>query len=69
MPMMANHSTLYTHRRNDDGSYDSICRACFESVARSLPESKVARYEKAHECHSAFLAERGHLTERKDAAA
>ena len=66
--MMAKHSTLYTHLRNEDGSYDSVCHACFESVARGKPKSKLKQFEKARECHSAFLAERGHLTERKDAA-
>src|SRR5258708_40170262 len=51
--MIANNSTLYRHRRNEDGSYDSICRVCFESVARCKQESKLAQYEKVHECHSA----------------
>ena len=47
---------LYAHRRNDDGSYDSICRACFAAVVRHKPESELAKYEATHECDSSFLA-------------
>jgi hypothetical protein len=54
---------LYAHRRNEDGSHDSICRACFAAVVRHKPESELAEYEKAHECDSSFLAERGQLTD------
>jgi hypothetical protein len=50
-------STLFAHRLNEDGSYDSICRVCFAAVVRSKPESELAQYEKAHDCESDFLAE------------
>jgi hypothetical protein len=53
---------LYAHRRNEDESYNSICRACFATVVRHKPESELAEHEKAHECDSSFLAERGQLT-------
>ena len=53
----------YAHRRNEDGSYDSICRVCFAAVVRHKPESELAEYEKAHECDSSFLAERGQLSQ------
>ena len=53
--------TLYAHRRNEAGSYDSICRMCFAAVARSKPEAELESYEKAHTCESSFLADRGHL--------
>jgi hypothetical protein len=59
--MMENDATLYAHRRNEDGSYDAICRTCFAALARRKPESELAKYEKAHICDSSFLAERGHL--------
>jgi hypothetical protein len=58
---MANSSTFYAHRRNEDGSYDTICRTCFAALARFKPERELAAYEKAHDCDSSFLAERGHF--------
>ena len=60
---MANRATLYAHRRNEDGSYDTICRTCFAALARSKPQSELAAYEKAHDCDSSFLAERGHFNQ------
>lgn len=50
-------STLYAHRRNEDGSYDSICRVCFAAVVRSKPESDLAQYEETHGCAPDFLEE------------
>jgi hypothetical protein len=58
---MTNLSKPYAHRRNQDGSYDSICRECFSAVVRRKPEWDLAQYEKAHDCDSSFLAERGLL--------
>jgi hypothetical protein len=58
---MANSSTQYAHRRNEDGSYDTICRTCFAAIARSKPESELAVCEKTHHCDSSFLAERGYF--------
>jgi nitrite reductase/ring-hydroxylating ferredoxin subunit len=58
---MANAPALFAHRRNEDGSYDSICRACFAALVRSKPEPELAAYENAHNCDSSFLAERGYF--------
>jgi hypothetical protein len=55
-------STLYPHRRNDDGSYDSICTSCYATVASSWSEGELAEHEGAHTCDSALLAERGALS-------
>lgn len=51
-------SSLFAHRLNEDGSYDSICRVCFAAVVRSKPESELAQYEETHDCQPDFLEER-----------
>ena len=58
---MEDSPTTYPHRRDRDGMYDAICPSCFATVARSKPESELAELEKAHVCHSSFLADRGQL--------
>ncbi len=51
--------TLYPHRRNRDGSFDSICLTCFMTVATAKTESELADADAKHICESALLAERG----------
>ena len=58
---MADNSTLYPHRQNEDGSYDSICPACFATVAQSMVEVGLAEDEAAHACSPSFLAGCGHF--------
>jgi hypothetical protein len=59
--MMADNPTLFPHRRNEDGSYDSICPTCFATVAQSNAEGGLAQNEAAHVCESAFIEGRGHF--------
>ena len=47
---MSDKVTMYPHRRNEEGSYDSICRACFATVVRGKAENELAAYEEAHIC-------------------
>ena len=54
-------NTAYVHRRNYDGSFDSICRTCFMTVARVTEEAMLAEHEKNHSYEHPFLAERGVL--------
>jgi hypothetical protein len=58
---MAGNSTLYAHRQNEDGSYDSICPTCFATVAQSRAEAGLAEEEAAHACSPSFLAGCGHF--------
>jgi hypothetical protein len=58
---MVDNPTLYPHRRNADGSYDSICTTCFATVARSPAEVGLTEGERAHVRSSSFLADRGNL--------
>jgi hypothetical protein len=60
---MANTPTLYPHRKNRDGSYDSICPSCFATIARSNVEAELAAFDRGHRCDSSFLAERGQFAE------
>jgi hypothetical protein len=49
-------------RKNRDGTWDSICKHCFSTIAHGTTESELADREKAHVCHSSYLAERGLLS-------
>jgi len=47
---MSDNPTPYPHRLNAEGSYDSICRRCFRTVARAQAEAELQAYEAAHVC-------------------
>ena len=57
----------YPHRKNRDGSFDSICLRCFATIARAKEVAELKNREKQHVCDEAFLAERG-LFSRTSAA-
>jgi hypothetical protein len=40
----------FSHRPNDDGTYDSICHVCVRTVARSMTEAKLVEAEPLHNC-------------------
>jgi hypothetical protein len=42
--------TKFPHRHNNDGSYDSICAACFATVASARVEELLCAHELAHVC-------------------
>ena len=44
-------SPRYPHRRNADGSHDSICTVCFVTVASAREESELTGHEQAHVCN------------------
>src|SRR5580692_5968371 len=41
---------IFPHRRNGDGSYDSICILCYVTVATNEDETKLRPYELTHVC-------------------
>ena len=43
----------WPHRHNIDGTYDSICPTCFQTIAHSPDESDLAREEEHHDCPGA----------------
>ncbi len=55
-------NAAYPHRRNFDGSFDSICTICFATVARSQDEAALEIDEKSHSCEEAILDGRGIFT-------
>jgi hypothetical protein len=59
---MAVTSKLLPRKRNNDGSYDSICLTCFATVGGCGPDGRLPEHDKAHVCDSAFFAERGLFT-------
>ena len=38
------------HRRNDDGTWDSICLGCFKTIARAKSETELREQEFEHVC-------------------
>jgi hypothetical protein len=63
---------LFPHRRNRDGSMESICPGCFLSVGRAQTEVELKLFEDKHVCECSLLAERGmyysQVTDRQSAA-
>ena len=47
--------TNFAHRRNADGSYDSICLKCYATAARAENEELLSSSESAHVCDSSAL--------------
>lgn len=45
----------FPHRKNLDGSYDSICRLCFKTVGTHKFEQQLTQQEKSHICDKSFL--------------
>jgi hypothetical protein len=43
--------TIFPHRRNPDGSFDSICPWCFLTVSAKRNETELAGDEKNHNCY------------------
>jgi hypothetical protein len=50
---------VFPHRRNADGTFESICINCFLTVGHARSEAELAESEENHICDSSFLAERG----------
>lgn len=42
--------TGYSHRHNDDGTYDAICLRCFRTVAHRPDEQELKAFEATHDC-------------------
>jgi hypothetical protein len=55
---MADRMVFYPHRRNRDGSLDSICITCLVTVATGKSETELGELEKVHVCDPVFLGDR-----------
>jgi len=49
--MLLHQRSIFPHRLNPNGSYDSICTECHQTVASSLDEDGLAAYERNHACN------------------
>jgi hypothetical protein len=45
----------FAHRVNRNGTHDSICRACYATVASTTEEAELAEHERTHLCDRAYL--------------
>jgi hypothetical protein len=49
---------FFPHRRNKDGSFNSICLKCFATVASHMTEEELKDQDKNHVCVKSVLSER-----------
>jgi len=54
----------FPHRRNRDGSIDSICPKCFITIAKSRIEAELRWAESEHGCQGMDLGRMLHMDER-----
>ena len=47
----------FPHRYNYDGTWDSICPRCFQTIARARDEGELERAELIHDCKVQPLCE------------
>ena len=45
----------YAHRKNEDGTFDSICLYCFRTIASAKDESDLGVREKRHSCDAKIV--------------
>jgi len=56
--MLSQLPAFYPHRRNSDGSFDSICLNCFATVANAGTEPELLEYDSRHVCEPATVSQR-----------
>jgi hypothetical protein len=49
--------TFFPHRRNRDGSFDSICLNCLVTIANARNEPDLAKFDKYHVCNPSTLSQ------------
>ena len=57
--MMYQTAPFFPHRRNKDGSLDSICLKCFATIGSQRTEAELTELDEAHVCSSTPLYRRG----------
>ena len=45
----------FAHRENQNGSFDSICKRCYATIATSLREAELEKWEEHHKCDPRVL--------------
>jgi hypothetical protein len=59
LPMTFQTAPFFPHRRNKDGSFDSICLKCFATVASHIAQEELQELDKNHVCTNSLLSRRG----------
>jgi len=49
---------FFPHRRNRDGSFDSICLKCLITIASTRIEADLVRHDRIHVCMPSILSQR-----------
>lgn len=57
---MPNNELKFAHRHNLDGTFDSICTRCFQTVGNARDEAKLERAEERHVCDPHLVRRFGH---------
>lgn len=55
----------FPHRRNPDGTFDSICTQCFVTVATEGTEAELQSAERSHACQGLDLGRMMHGTDQR----
>jgi hypothetical protein len=55
MDVEENKRSAFHHRKNTDGTFDSICPVCFRTVASAKNESQLAELEHEHICEEPLI--------------
>jgi len=58
----------FAHRRNPDKSIDSICTACFQTIASEDLEGKLIAHEESHSCDPYWQFSRARFDYRESAS-
>jgi hypothetical protein len=57
----------FVHRKNPDKTIDSICTACFQTIASEDHEDKLIAHEKSHSCDPYWQYSRASFSDRESA--
>jgi len=63
--MATSSRSKFAHRHNLDGTYDSICKECFKTVATEGQEADLRTAENAHVCLGLNLSDVLHAPGQK----
>jgi hypothetical protein len=50
---------FFPHRRNPDGTFNSICLTCFATIASYKTEEELKELDESHVCETTVLSQRG----------
>jgi len=59
----------FAHRTNPDGSIDSICLTCFQTIASEDNEDRLITYEDRHSCDPYWVFSRARFDCRQSTSA